>query len=1701
MFINLKERNDESISKLKAFFEKEFKVDGDTQSLTIENVLVDESKTYPEDIQAQKTTKLTDGVWAAEIKGDVVLTDKATGKVTKRTRTKLGQLPLAGSLGMTSVRGSEYSSDYQRRLKPGAYTRLKENGELETQFNLAKGKNFKYELNPETGLFTMAVGTSNIPLYPILKAVGVTDAIMDEAWGPEIAEANRKKVSRTTSNPIKNLYDILNPNKPIETTAEATTWVRDYFGRAEMDPAVNQETLGAPFKNLTPNALVAASKKILAVSRGAAKEDNRDSLEYQWLLSPADLLEERLRKKSFEWATQSKARGKLNRGAAPRDVIAPFSFDKMIEHQFTVSSHSNASEQTNPVYILGDSKKTTTMGEGGISSPNAVTMSSRVINPSQVGFLDLIKTPEGPGVGVTLSLALGAKSKDREFVTKVYGSDGRPRDASPIDLKYSVVGLPGQYTTSKTGKIIPGTDTVTAIVNGDMTQVKASSVQFWLQDPKMAFDVPTNLVPFLQADQGNRASMASNMVTQAVPLRAPENPIVQIKYSDDETFEDVVGREFTPKAKAAGKVTKIEEGYVHIQPPTGDPYQVSYYHDYPMNQKTFISTKLSVAVGDQVKTGQVLGDINFTKGGSLAMGTNLNVAYVPWHGLNYNDAIVISESAASKLASEHLYKFDQKLEANTVIDKEKFHAYNPKVYTTAQLDKLDASGVIKKGAIIDAGDPLILTMQKTEVTPEDAILRRFNRALIKPYKDRSIAWSNETRGVVTDVVRAGDKIKVFVKASEVAHVGDKLVNRHGSKGIISSILPDAEMPFSKDTKGSENRRADILLSSAVIPSRMTAGAMLEIGASKIGEAQGKRYITENFTGKNDLESLTKEMRAHGVSDAEQIYDGKSGKRLGYDPALFGSQYFYKLKHTVKDKSSARFAPDRVDTDMQPSKGGKDSALSIDRLTWHAAMGHGLIKNLKEMATTKGESNKDFWIALQTGSPLPKAQVPFVYDKFVAYMQGLGVDVVKDGSKISLVPLTDREILERSNGAIKESVLVRGKDLRPIKDGLFDSVITGGLEGKKFAHITLTEPVINPVFMPAVQNILALTEDQVRDVALGKLYIDGSGAKTTEGGAGAATGVAALSKAMDAIQDDFRKNRARTIETAKVARGPKLDKLNRKIRYMDTLESKGVRASDAYVLKHVPVIPPVFRPLYTLPSGQVQASSLNHLYKNLATMNSQLKKIEDLPSEMKEPTRAALMDSVAATMGLGDSLVNHQNREYKGIVHIISGDQPKYGFFQRKMFRKKQEGTGRAPITLDPTLGPDEVGIPETMAWEIFKPYAVRKLVDRGYKPLEATEALESKSAIARQAIERVAAERPVFLNRSPSLHKFNFMGFQPKIVPGHSIRIATLPMKGFNADIDGDTVAVHVPISTEARMEARRAFPTENLFNPRDSSIMLKPDQDSVLGLYKMTNDASGRPSLLRYATNDEVVRAFDAGDIMGTEFVLVGSTKVLSGRLVVQGIIPADMPIPEGGFNAKSLQPWLKELAVKHRNDYGDIVNKMSQLGNRVATKNAFSLTLGQLSAGKDIRDRYFDKATKATKGLSGQALVTRYTPFADLAFGEIKDRMKSQNNMFYHSVQSGARGSWGNIQQMVMAPTFVTDQAGKNIAVPITRSYGEGLSFPQYMAAMHGARAGIIDRSLSTSAPGEITKQIMAASEATIITIPDCNSREGRSLSVNDS
>lgn len=1362
--------------------EETFPVETDKRILTISNVRVDDSKTLDNDYKTQKEIKLKGKDFVAPVYGDITLKDKETGEVIDSRRNfRIMDIPVMTDRYSYILGGNEYTVDKQLRMKPGIYTREKENGELESQFNLAKGggRGFKLWINPEDGIFKLKIGTANPPLFPLLKALGVEDSKIKEAWGDRMYDLNASKTRRTSDNDIMKSYKAIF-QKDASGIAQATMGLRDFFDKTLLSAETTKRTLGKGFDKVEPETLLLTSKRLLEVSRGEAEPDDRDSLVYKNIYDTPDLVKARI--DASHRKVQNDIRRVMDKKNKVTEIVSKDMLNKPVRQFFVQGTVAHQAEQENPATILSEVTKVTSLGEGAIGDMNAITESMRDVNSSHAGVLDPVATPESDRIGINLHLALGAAIDNKELQTLAKDlHTGKTSYMNIKDIFDKKVAFPDQF--HKDGTPV-NKDHVMVLQSGKITEVKPSEVDVVMNSPKQMFSYLSNMVPFGANIQGNRAFMANKMLAQAIPLKYREAPLVQNKMPTGNTYEKFIGSIFSTSSETDGTVTEVTPDSMKIRDEKGDIKTYPLYNNFPLNNKSFVHSTPLVHVGDKVTIGQPLADTSYTKDGTLAIGTNLRVGYLPFRDTTFEDGYTISESAAKKLTSEHLRESAVQLGKEDLMDLKSFRAHYPTAMTGVMADKLDEEGVIRVGQRVEPGDVLIAHLQKSEASEEDARLGKLSKKLVKGFRNDAQIWDKNTVGVVTDVYKDDKGIKVFVRTEEPAQIGDKIVNRHGAKGIVSAIIPDKEMPMNKD-----GRPLDVAVSPSAIPGRINPSQIFEAAAGKIAEKWGRPIKIDNFAEHNTVKELKSMLKDEGLSDKEELIDPTNGQSLG--KVMVGDSYYMKLMHQVDKKINARGVGPGYDINMQPTKGGHTSARALDRLTWNNLIAHGAKENLFEMTNYKSEKNPELWRNIELGLPLPAPKTPFVFDKLMGYLAAGGVNVKKEGNKLAMLPMTDTEILSRSNGEIDDARVVVSKNIRPVKDGLFDESKTGGLTGNKWTHVHLAEPVLNPVMEGAALSLLDMTQAQLNDLNKGKLYYDPNKKELVkeDPGSGLTAGFALESMLSDIDVDKELKN---IKEKSGTLKGQGLDKANKKMRFLRALQSQDLKPQEAYMMHNVPILPPQFRPMYPMPNGAFNTAPINFLYRDMIMVNRQLKDLSFLDDDSKAELRGDLYQSVKAIQGLGDPLVQRGEKKIIGAIETIKGAQPKTGFFQSVVFSKNQDLSGSSTITPSTDMSPNEILLPRDMAWNLYKPFTIKELVGMGYKPLDAKVMVENKDSVANMALEKVSRERPVWLNRAPTLHKFGIMAFQPRLYDGKSIGIHPTVCGGYTADFDGDSILTSI---------------------------------------------------------------------------------------------------------------------------------------------------------------------------------------------------------------------------------------------------------------------------------------------------------------------
>lgn len=1380
-----------------------------------------------------KRAVLTKGTLARKLQGTWNLLDNKTGQTVAQRRATLANVPYLTEAGTFVNRGVEYTLANQMRLRAGVYAREKENGELEAHVNTipGKGRSHRYQLDPQTGVFKINIGQASIPLMPLLKIMGVSDQQIREAWGNELSAVNMQKGDAGT---LEKLYNRLayRPQPGLDGNAK-TKAIMDEFAKMEMDPEVTKRTLGKEYKNITPDAILDITKKLIKLNRKEIDPDDRDSMAFQSVMGPEDLIAERFVK------DRANLRQMLWKATAKKslDHVPTGAFNKAITAALIGSGLGSSLEEINPAEIFDHQQRVTRLGEGGIGSLDAVPEESRAVQPSHLGFVDFLRTPESGKVGVDMRFARGA----------VKGSDGKIY--TPVkDLKTGETVLKSPQEIADIPIVFPGEEKsdlpmVAALVGGRIKYIPREEAKFSLPNMDTSFSQLSNLIPMKSMLKGNRVVMGSRMYTQALPLENAEAPFVQSAKNDNpsESYEDEMGGKLGAiRAEAPAQVVSVSADSIVLRDQAGKTKTVELYNDMPFNRKTFWTQKAAVKPGDVVQPGQLIATSNFTdKNGSAAMGLNMRTAYLPFRGKNYEDAIVISESAAKRLSSQHMYQHEAEWADNVKKGKNSFISLFPKEYDKKKLDNFDDNGAIKKGTVVNFGDPLVLVAKQREQT-----YGKVHGGRKSNFINESVTWDHHSPGMVTDVEHTDKGVSVVVKSIAKMEVGDKLTGRFGDKGVISDIVPDHQMP--QDGQG---RPFEVLVSPLGLISRVNPAQVVEAALGKVAEKTGKPFKVKDFDDMNDLIDFAKQqLRQNNLNDTEDVVDPETGRKI--PRVLTGNRFFMKLHHTSESKAQGR-AMGTYTAEGTPAKGGVEGAKRVGMLDLGALLSHGAGKVIRDAKMVRGQANPEYWSQFMAGYDPPLPKIPHVYEKFVSQLRASGINVVRTGSRTNIMAMTDKDVDGLAGEReIQNADTVDWKgNLKPKAGGLFDENLTGGHMGNRWAKITLHEAMPNPIMEEPIRRVLGLTQKQFRSILAGDEKLgELSGPKAIQ----TALANINVSKAIEQARQDIHSGR-QTLRDAAV----------RRLGYLKAAEHTGVQPKD-WMMTKVPVLPPMFRPVSTMGNKKLPlVADANYLYKELFDANTGLKDASGVLSKYGDE-RLNLYDALKGVTGLGEPThPKNVERRVKGFLGQIFGSSPKYGTVQRKLLSSTVDLVGRAVITPNPDLDMDEVALPEDKAWEIYKPFVVRSLVRRGMPRLQALQAVQERSKAAFAELNNQLNDRPIIINRAPVLHRYGMMAFKPRLTKNKVMEVNPVITKGFGADFDGDAMQFHVPSTRDAAEEAlQKMLPSHNLFSASQFKAHYLPNKDYQTGLYLASarQDKKAKPRV--YASAKDALAAYRRGEI-----------------------------------------------------------------------------------------------------------------------------------------------------------------------------------------------------------------------------------------------
>ena len=601
------------------------------------------------------------------------------------------------------------------------------------------------------------------------------------------------------------------------------------------------------------------------------------------------------------------------------------------------------------------------------------------------------------------------------------------------------------------------------------------------------------------------------------------------------------------------------------------------------------------------------------------------------------------------------------------------------------------------------------------------------------------------------------------------------------------------------------------------------------------------------------------------------------------------------------------------------------------------------------------------------------------------------------------------------------------------------------------------------------------------------------------------------------------------------------KISKRLKVISAFKNSGNKP-EWMILEVIPVIPPDLRPLVPLDGGRFATSDLNDLYRRVINRNNRLKRLMELnaPDIIIRNEKRMLQEAVDALFDngrRGRAITGPNKRPLKSLSDMLKG---KSGRFRQNLLGKRVDYSGRSVIVVGPELRLHQCGLPKKMALELFKPFIYNKLEERGYVTTikSAKKMVEKERPEVWDILDEVIKEHPVLLNRAPTLHRLGIQAFEPVLIEGKAIQLHPLVCAAYNADFDGDQMAVHVPLSVEAQVEARALMmSTNNILSPAHGKPIIVPTQDIVLGLYFMTRERVGVPGEGRvFANFDEVRIAYDQGEVALQARIKVrvpreaGGTGQLVdttvGRVLLYEIVPREIPFAEVNKVMKKKElGTLIDLAYRRAGNKATVIfaDRLKDLGYDQATKAGISICIKDMVI-PAAKQQLLDAAHAAVREIEDQynkGLITdgeRYNKVVDI-WAEVTDKIADEMlrelgseevrdaqgkvhrvpsfNPIFMMADSGARGSAQQIRQLAGMRGLMAKPSGEIIETPITANFREGLTVLQYFISTHGARKGLADTALKTADAGYLTRRLVDVAQDVTVTEEDCGTILGLEMS----
>jgi DNA-directed RNA polymerase subunit beta len=866
-----------------------------------------------------------------------------------------------------------------------------------------------------------------------------------------------KFVKEGTGEPTKdeslmNVYSVLMPGESITVDQAEKDLLGMFFtsrrydlgrvGRYKLNKKFNLQPPLEDF-TLTKTDIIETMKYLINVYIDEEKLDDIDHLGNRRIRSVGELMANQMKQAFSRMERIAKERMSLKETDTikPQELISIKPIVAGIKEFYGSSQLSQFMDQVNPLAELTHKRRLNALGPGGLSRDRA-GFEVRDVHYTHYGRMCPIETPEGPNIGLIVSLANYTRVNEYGFLETPYRKV--EKGVASKDIEYlSAMDEDRYFIAQASAKVNPNgsfaEDQISCRKQGDYTTRASTEIQYMDVSPKQIISVSASLIPFLEHDDANRALMGSNMQRQAVPLVFPEAPRVGtgmegkcaydsgvlVKARRNGTVLRVTSQEIVIKPERAGNAKPSAQ--VSLDENGNDVYQLVKFQR--TNQDTCYNQRPIVRLGDKITAGQVIADGPATQNGELALGRNILVGFMPWNGYNYEDSILISQRVVKDdmFTSIHIKEFIVEIR-ETKLGPEKITRDIPNT-SEKSLDNLDSEGIIRVGAKVRSGDILVgkvTPKSETETTPEFKLLNSIFGEKAKEVRDTSLKVPHGIEGTIIDIQRlkraehdslspgVDEVVKVLIATKRKLREGDKMAGRHGNKGVVARILPEEDMPFMED-----GTPLDICLTPLGVPSRMNIGQLLETELGWAGSTLDEWYSAPVFQSPS-TDQIEEKLKEAGlpVTSKATLRDGKTGEEF-VNQIFCGVIYFLKLHHLVDDKMHARSTGPYSLVTQQPL-GGKAQfgGQRLGEMEVWALEAYGAANTLQELLTIKSDDmtgRSKIYEAIVKGEPSTAAGIPESFNVLVQEMRGLALDVSIFDIKGKQIPLTekDEELITKS----------------------------------------------------------------------------------------------------------------------------------------------------------------------------------------------------------------------------------------------------------------------------------------------------------------------------------------------------------------------------------------------------------------------------------------------------------------------------------------------------------------------------------------------------------------------------------------------------------------------------------------------------------------------------------------------------------------